>query len=138
MRVKMSYLPSIKWFLAELISNDQPELTNKQMCIFLYVYDTKKICTVKSLTEELKLSKDVVSRCISRLEELNFLSKRKDPKDRRVIIVEKTFAGLCFANTLVSSLDKAIEKYHAMLWHSPVSERSQLLKPLDGNILCTR
>ena len=109
-------LSTIKTFLQLSIVDDNADLTNRQMAILLTIYDGKDEYSIKKLTEELHLTKPTISRAVERLLELNLVSKRTNPKDRRRVIVEKTFDGNVFIETLTKYLKEANDKYYEMLF----------------------
>ena len=109
-------LSTIKTFLQLSIVDDNADLTNRQMAILLTIYDGKDEYSIKKLTEELHLTKPTISRAVERLLELDLVSKRTNPKDRRRVIVEKTFDGNVFIETLTKYLKEANDKYYEMLF----------------------
>lgn len=83
------------------VSGDGPDLTARQLAVFLKVYlEPGTDHTVRGLATELNVSKPAITRALDRLEELNFTKRDIDPHDRRSVIARKTAAGSAYLRTL--------------------------------------
>ena len=120
---------TLRNFMTMLVSGDQHDLTGRQLSILLIVYGETNEQTIKAITQELNISKPTISRAVDRLVELNLVDKRKDPKDRRSVIVGQTHDGKIFVNTIEKYLQEAREKYFEMLFRSP----GDMDAPVDRN-----
>lgn len=114
-----------------LVSGDQHDLTGRQLSILLIVSGEDNEQTIKTITEELKISKPTVSRAVDRLVELGLVSKRKDPKDRRSVIVDKTFDGKNFILTIEKFFHDSSEKYFEALFRTRGVTWTAEIPPVD-------
>lgn len=98
-----SSFQTLDWWrlaLVDLVRDDQPDLTARQMALLLTVYTTPAPHTVKSLAEVLNISKPAITRAVTRLEELSFVRRKKDEADRRSVLITRTVKGSVFLSDL--------------------------------------
>ena len=87
--------------LVASVSSDSPDLTARQLAVFLKVYLESGIeHTVRGLAADLNVSKPAITRALDRLEELDFTKREKDRLDRRSVIARRTTTGSAFLRTL--------------------------------------
>ena len=88
------------WFeaLANSVCGDEPDLSARQMAIMLTVYLTDGPHTVRGLTADLVISKPAVTRALDRLADLKFVTRAKDPRDLRSVLINRTEPGDQFLN----------------------------------------
>ncbi|WP_149539139.1 MarR family transcriptional regulator [Siccirubricoccus phaeus] len=106
-----------------LVRRDGPDLSARQLGVFLTVYLTDGPHTVRGLAAELNVSKPAITRALDRLGELDLARRKVDPMDRRSVIVQRTLKGTAFlrdmrqimseAEGLVSSMPEAPEAANA-------------------------
>ena len=82
--------------VVELVRRDGPDLTARQMAVFLTVYLTDGPHTVRGLAAKLRVSKPAITRALDRLGDLDFARRKPDPTDRRSVQVQQTRAGSAF------------------------------------------
>ena len=92
----------------ELVRREGPDLTLRQLAIFLICYLNSGHHTVRGLAAKLNISKPAVSRSLDRLGQLGLASRLTDQQDRRSILVQRTSRGSSFLRDLVKNLDHAI------------------------------
>jgi DNA-binding MarR family transcriptional regulator len=96
------------------VSSDGPDLTARQLAVFLKVYLEPAIDhTVRGLAAVLNVSKPAITRALDRLEELDFAKRQTDPLDRRSIIAKRTSTGSAYLRTLsgyMAAADKLAKK----------------------------
>ena len=87
--------------LVSSVSGDGPDLTARQLAVFLKVYLEPSIDhTVRGSAAVLNVSKPAITRALDRLEELGFTKREKDALDRRSVIARRTPAGSAYVRTL--------------------------------------
>lgn len=79
-----------------LVRRDGPDLSARQLGVFLTVYLTEGPHTVRGLAAELNVSKPAITRALDRLGELDLARRKVDPLDRRSVLVQRTLKGAAF------------------------------------------
>src|SRR5215210_7847858 len=79
-----------------LVRRDGPDLSARQLGVFLTVYLSAGPHTVRGLAAELNVSKPAITRALDRLGELSLTRRKVDPMDRRSVLVQPTQAGDAF------------------------------------------
>jgi DNA-binding MarR family transcriptional regulator len=104
----------LKDTLVASVASDGPDLSARQLTVFLKVYlEPGTEHTVRGLAEALNVSKPVITRALDRLEEADFAKRQKDPKDARSVIVKTTPNGSAYLRTLsgyLTAASKAADK----------------------------
>ncbi|MCS6853928.1 MAG: MarR family transcriptional regulator [Elioraea sp.] len=83
-----------------LVRRDGPDLSARQLGVFLTVYLTEGPHTVRGLAAELNVSKPAITRALDKLGELDLARRKVDPADRRSVIVQQTTKGAAFLREL--------------------------------------
>lgn len=73
-----------------------PDLTMRQISILLTVYLDPPPHTVRGLAARLGVSKPVITRALDTMGALGFLSRQRDERDRRNVLVCRTVEGALF------------------------------------------
>ena len=76
-----------------LVRRDGPDLSARQLGVFLTVYLSEGPHTVRGLAASLNVSKPAITRALDRLGELDFARRKTDPQDRRSVLVQRTVKG---------------------------------------------
>jgi len=79
-----------------MVRKDGPDLSARQLGVFLTVYLRDAPHTVRGLAAELNVSKPAITRALDRLGEFNFARRKIDPLDRRSILVQRTLKGAAY------------------------------------------
>jgi DNA-binding MarR family transcriptional regulator len=79
-----------------LVRRDSRDLTARQQAVYLAVLLDSGDHTVRSLAEQLNVSKPAITRAVDRLEALNLVYRVDNPNDHRSIFVKKTPAGTAY------------------------------------------
>ena len=79
--------------------NDE-DLSSRQMAILLNVYLTDPPHTVRALAADLNISKPAVSRAVDKLSALGLITRQIDEKDRRSVNLLRTIKGAQYAMKL--------------------------------------
>jgi DNA-binding MarR family transcriptional regulator len=90
-----------------LVRRDGPDLSARQLGVFLTVYLTDGPHTVRGLAAELNVSKPAITRALDRLGELDLARRKVDPMDRRSVLVQRTLKGTGFLRDLRSIMTEA-------------------------------
>lgn len=81
-----------KAMLAQVHDND-PDLTVRQMAILLTIYLDPPPHTVRGLAAKLGVTKPVITRALDTMGTLGFVARRRDERDRRNVLVQRTVSG---------------------------------------------
>ncbi len=79
-----------------LVKRDGPDLSARQLAVFLSVYLGPGPHTVRGLALALNVSKPAITRALDRLGELDLARRKLDMMDRRSVLVQRTLAGAAF------------------------------------------
>jgi DNA-binding MarR family transcriptional regulator len=93
--------------VAALVRRDGPDLSARQLGVFLTCYLHDGGHTVRGLAAELNVSKPAITRALDRLGELDLARRKVDPLDRRSILVQRTLKGAAFLRDLRSIMGEA-------------------------------
>ncbi|MQA66110.1 MAG: MarR family transcriptional regulator [Alphaproteobacteria bacterium] len=90
--------------ILESVRYDPRDLTQRQTAVMLMVYLSSAPMTVRGLAAALAVGKPAISRALDRLEALGLLRRMPDTRDRRSIIVARTFAGTVYVHELADRM----------------------------------
>ncbi len=82
--------------IVALVRRDGPDLSARQLGVFLTCYLQEGAHTVRGLAAELNVSKPAITRALDRLGELDLARRKVDPLDRRSVLVQRTLKGAAF------------------------------------------
>jgi DNA-binding MarR family transcriptional regulator len=83
-----------------LVRRDGPDLSARQLAVFLTCYLEAEAQTVRGLAAKLNVSKPAITRALDRLSEFDLVRRKTDPLDRRSVLVQRTMAGAGFLRDL--------------------------------------
>jgi DNA-binding MarR family transcriptional regulator len=86
--------------IVALVRRDGPDLTARQLGVFLTCYLDDEAQTVRGLAATLDVSKPAITRALDRLSEFDLVRRKTDPQDRRSVLVQRTVAGAGFLRDL--------------------------------------
>ena len=86
--------------IVELVRRDGPDLSARQLGVFLTCYLEPDGQTVRGLAAKLGVSKPAITRALDRLTEFDLVKRKTDPLDRRSVLVQRTPAGMSFQREL--------------------------------------
>lgn len=75
------------------VRRDGPDLSARQLSVFLITYLEDGPHTVRDLAARLEVSKPAITRALDRLAELGLAKRAPDPRDRRSVLVVRTHRG---------------------------------------------
>ncbi|MBI0535220.1 MarR family transcriptional regulator [Roseomonas sp. KE2513] len=90
-----------------LVRRDGPDLTARQLGVFLTVYLGEGPHTVRGLASALNVSKPAITRALDRLGEFDFARRKTDPKDRRSVLVQCTVKGSALLREISATMVEA-------------------------------
>ena len=93
--------------IVALVRRDGPDLSARQLGVFLTCYLQDGAHTVRGLAAELNVSKPAITRALDRLSELDLARRKVDPADRRSVLVQRTLKGAAFLRDLRSIMTEA-------------------------------
>ena len=99
MTAKLTSQQALKlWHRATLSSvrAESPDLSARQMAIFLQIYLAQPPHTVRGLAEALQIAKPAVVRALDTLGRLEFTRRKRDETDRRNVLIQRTVKGSVF------------------------------------------
>lgn len=77
-----------------------PDLSVRQMSILLTVYLEAPPHTVRGLSAKLKVTKPVVTRALDSMGKMGLVTRRRDDRDKRNVLVQRTVNGVLFLEKL--------------------------------------
>lgn len=86
--------------LAGSVRAEGPDLSARQAAIMMRIYLEPGPHTVRGLAGALHLGKPAVSRALDALTTLDFVRRRKDERDLRNVLVQRTSAGTDYLSEL--------------------------------------
>jgi DNA-binding MarR family transcriptional regulator len=98
-----------------LVRRDGPDLTARQLCVFLTCYLEDEAQTIRGLASRLSVRKTAISRALDRLSEFDFVRRKHDPLDRRSVLIQRTETGTEFLRTLNEILADAASKVDSVV-----------------------
>ncbi len=93
--------------IVALVRRDGPDLSARQLGVFLTCYLQEGAHTVRGLAADLNVSKPAITRALDRLGELDLARRKVDPMDRRSVLVQRTLKGSAFLRDLRSIQSEA-------------------------------
>src|SRR6476660_1464944 len=82
--------------IVALVRRDGPDLTARQLGVFLTCYLEGEAQTVRGLAAKLNVAKPAITRALDRLAEFDLVRRKQDPLDRRSVLVQRTVPGTAF------------------------------------------
>ncbi len=113
--------------IVALVRRDGPDLSARQLGVFLTCYLDDGAHTVRGLAAELHVSKPAITRALDRLGELDLARRKVDPLDRRSVLVQRTLKGSGFLRDLRAIMGEAAStarKGGAPVEPSPASRKA--------------
>ena len=93
--------------IVSLVRRDGPDLSARQLGVFLTCYLQEGAHTVRGLAADLNVSKPAITRALDRLGELDLARRKVDPMDRRSVLVQRTLKGSAFLRVLRAIMAEA-------------------------------
>ena len=93
--------------IVALVRREGPDLSARQLGVFLTCYLEDEAQTVRGLAAKLDVSKPAITRALDRLSEFDLVRRKTDPLDRRSVLMQRTVAGNGFMRDLKKILADA-------------------------------
>jgi len=93
--------------VVSLVRRDGPDLSARQLGVFLTVYLSEGPHTVRVLAADLNVSKPAITRALDRLGEFDLARRKLDPMDRRSVLVQRTVGGAALLRDLRQTMAEA-------------------------------
>ena len=87
-----------------------PDLTPRQLAILTIIYLDAPPHTVRGLASRLDVTKRVITRALDSMGKLGLVTRRRDDRDRRNVIISRTVEGTLYLEKLADMLAEAAEK----------------------------
>jgi DNA-binding MarR family transcriptional regulator len=105
--------------IVELVRRDGPDLSARQLGVFLTCYLETAAQTVRGLAARLNVSKPAITRALDRLSEFDLVRRKTDPLDRRSVLVQRTATGMAFQRELRTVLRDGASVMHLTVELAP-------------------
>jgi DNA-binding MarR family transcriptional regulator len=79
-----------------MVRDAEADLSLRQISILLTIYLEAPPHTVRDLARKLGVSKPVITRALDTMGKLEFVSRRRDNKDRRNVLIQRTVKGALY------------------------------------------
>lgn len=80
-------------FANALVTDDEPDLSARQLAVLLTIYLDPPPHTVRGLAAKLGVTKPVITRALDTMGKLELVSRRRDEEDRRNVVIQRTVKG---------------------------------------------
>jgi DNA-binding MarR family transcriptional regulator len=87
-----------------LVRDDEPDLSARQISILLTIYLEAPPHTVRDLAARLNVSKPVITRALDSMGKLGLVTRRRDEKDRRNVLIQRTVTGALYVERLADTI----------------------------------
>ena len=87
-----------------MVRGAEPDLSLRQISILLTIYLEAPPHTVRDLAAKLGVSKPVITRALDSMGKLTLVSRRRDDKDRRNVLVQRTVKGALYLEHLADTI----------------------------------
>ena len=101
------FIEILRETIVSLVRRDGPDLTARQLGVFLTVYLGEGPHTVRGLASVLNVSKPAITRALDRLGEFDFARRKTDPQDRRSVLVQRTVKGTALLREISATMVEA-------------------------------
>jgi len=83
-----------------LVHSREPDLSVRQVSILITIYLDPQPHTVRALAAKLGVTKPVITRALDTMGRFGLVSRKRDPADRRNVLVQRTVNGSLFLERL--------------------------------------
>lgn len=82
------------------VLEDQPDLSLRQIAILLTIYLDPPPHTIRGLAAKLNVTKPVITRALDTMGAMMLVSRHRDEKDRRNVLIRRTVEGSLYVERL--------------------------------------
>lgn len=83
-----------------LVRDDEPDLSARQITVLITIYLDPQPHTVRALAAKLQVTKPVITRALDTMGRFGLVTRKRDPADRRNVLVQRTVNGALFLERL--------------------------------------
>jgi DNA-binding MarR family transcriptional regulator len=83
-----------------LVRDDAPDLSARQITVLITIYLDPQPHTVRALAKKLGVTKPVITRALDTMGRYGLVTRKRDPADRRNVLVQRTVNGALFLERL--------------------------------------
>ena len=76
-----------------LVTDGEPDLSARQLDVLLTIYLEPPPHTVRGLAAKLRVTKPVITRALDTMGKLELVARRRDERDRRNVVIQRTVKG---------------------------------------------
>jgi DNA-binding MarR family transcriptional regulator len=109
----------LRTVIVELVRRDGPDLSARQLGVFLTCYLEAEAQTVRGLAAKLNVAKPAITRALDRLSEFDLVRRKTDLLDRRSVLLQRTATGVAFQRELRTVLRDAASAMHLTVETAP-------------------
>jgi DNA-binding MarR family transcriptional regulator len=91
-------------------TDDEPDLSVRQIAILLSIYLKPPPHTVRDLARKLKVSKPVITRALDTMGKLSLVSRRRDDADRRNVLIQRTVGGALYLERMADLINASLQE----------------------------
>lgn len=84
----------------DLVRDREPDLSLRQVTVLITIYLEPQPHTVRALAARLGVTKPVITRALDTMGRHGLVSRKRDPADRRNVLVQRTVNGALFLERL--------------------------------------
>jgi DNA-binding MarR family transcriptional regulator len=88
----------------DFVRDGEKDLTLRQTVILLTIYLETPPHTVRGLAAKLQVTKPVITRALDTMGRMGLVTRRRDPADRRNVIIGRTVDGALYVEKLGDSI----------------------------------
>jgi DNA-binding MarR family transcriptional regulator len=93
-----------------MVQDDEPDLSLRQVSILLTIYLEAPPHTVRDLARKLGVTKPVITRALDTMGKFEFVDRKRDDKDRRNVLIQRTVKGALFLERLADTIGNHARK----------------------------
>lgn len=86
--------------MLSLVRAEEPDLSARQITVLITVYLEPQPHTVRALAAKLNVTKPVITRALDTMGRHGLVTRKRDPADRRNVLVQRTVNGALFLERL--------------------------------------
>lgn len=90
-----------------VVRQSLPELAPRQLAILLSIYLEPPPHTVRGLARNLGVTKPVITRALDTMGLLKLVDRRRDERDRRNVIIQRTVEGTLYLEKLAEIVSRS-------------------------------
>src|SRR5215475_12938807 len=83
-----------------LVTDGDADLSARQLAVLLTIYLEPPPHTVRGLAAKLRVTKPVITRALDTMGKLDLVSRKRDPADRRNVVIQRTVKGALYVEKL--------------------------------------